>query len=66
MSVLGKIIGGICNKKDKEPKEAPVVTSPPVADVTHEPHQPAPSVPVAGTPAHEREGADVFRSGPSK
>jgi hypothetical protein len=59
MSILGKIIGGIFNKKHKEPDPAPVVTTPPVPDVTHEPYQPAPSVPVAGEPAHEREGADV-------
>ena len=59
MSILGKIIGGIFNKKDKEPEGAPVVTAPPTPAAPIEPHQPAPAVPVAGTPAHEREGADV-------
>lgn len=59
MSILGKIIGGIFNKKDKEPQGAPVVTAPPTPAAPIEPHQPAPAVPVAGTPAHEREGADV-------
>ena len=59
MSILGKIIGGIFNKKDKEPEGAPVVTAPPTAAAPVEPYQPAPSVPVAGTPAHEREATDV-------
>ena len=59
MSILGKIIGGIFNKKDKEPEGAPVVTAPPTPAAPSEPDQLAPAVPVAGTPAHEREGADV-------
>ena len=59
MSILGKIMGGIFKKKEAAPETAPVVTAPPASTATVGTPQPAPSVPVAGTPAHEREGADV-------
>ena len=59
MSVLGKIFGGIFKKKEAQPAPAPVVTAPPASDATVGTAAPAPSTPVAGTPAHAQEGASI-------
>lgn len=58
MSILGKIFGGIFKKKGQG-NEAPVVTAPPGSTATVDTGAPAPSIPVAGTPAHQQESVDV-------